>query len=97
MSPLTKRYLRLIDLFAYEKPMEIVSNKVEFMTKYAQLYPTHLNFEEKFTVRIKTENLPFFLRVPSYRKRITLQYTISSLTLKETTCDESTKELLLEI
>ena len=54
--------------------MRVVTNKEEFIRKYVQVYPTHMNFEEKFTVREKRGDgdlLPYFFRIPSYRKRIT--------------------------
>jgi hypothetical protein len=60
--------------------MRIVTNKEEFNRKYVQVYPTHMNFEEKFTVREKRGDgdlISYFFRIPSYRKRITKTYTIS--------------------
>jgi hypothetical protein len=72
MHPRTKRYLRLIEMFAHETPMKVVSNKEDFISKYVSLYPSHLNFEEKFTVKEKTGDLPYFFRIPSIRKRINI-------------------------
>jgi hypothetical protein len=49
--------------------MRVVTNKEEFIRKYVQVYPTHMNFEEKFTVREKRGDgdlLPYFFRIPSY-------------------------------
>jgi hypothetical protein len=70
MNTKAKLYLRLFELFAHETPMKIVSNKEDFIKKYVSVYPSHLNFEEKFTVKEKTIDLPYFFRVPSIRKRI---------------------------
>jgi hypothetical protein len=74
MLPRAKRYLRLFELFAHDEPMRIVSNKEEFMQKYVSLYPppSHYRFEEKFTVKKSMRYLPYFITVPFYKKRISI-------------------------
>jgi hypothetical protein len=77
MNPIVKRYLRLFDLFAQVNYFKNLENKEEFMQKYIYIYPTHLNFEEKYVIIEETKYLQYFLRIPSVKKRIIKWNTIS--------------------